>query len=103
MPCYLCGSNEGPVLVDDPPFQVRLCAKCGLGYTTPRVRADRLQEIYDLGYFTSESAGDFGYAQYADDAPGYLKTFERKVAHRPASSFPTAAASSRSAAPRASS
>jgi 2-polyprenyl-3-methyl-5-hydroxy-6-metoxy-1,4-benzoquinol methylase len=79
VPCYLCGSTEGPVLVDDPPFQVRLCAKCGLGYTTPRVRADRLQEIYDLGYFTSESAGDFGYAQYADDAPGYMKTFERKV------------------------
>jgi 2-polyprenyl-3-methyl-5-hydroxy-6-metoxy-1,4-benzoquinol methylase len=58
---------------------VRLCAQCGLGYTTPRVRADRLQEIYDLGYFTSESAGDFGYARYADDSPGYLRTFERKV------------------------
>jgi SAM-dependent methyltransferase len=58
---------------------VRLCAKCGLGYTTPRIRGDKIKEIYDLGNFTSESAGDFGYAQYADDAPGYLKTFQRKV------------------------
>jgi SAM-dependent methyltransferase len=67
------------VLVDDPPFKVIHCGACGLGYTTPRVRADRLQEIYDLGYFTSESAGDFGYASYAQDAPGYLETFRRKV------------------------
>jgi SAM-dependent methyltransferase len=68
------------VLVDDPPFVVRLCAGCGLAYTTPRVKAGRLQEIYDLGYFTSESAGDFGYASYAADAPGYLRTFQKKIA-----------------------
>jgi hypothetical protein len=77
--CYLCGSSEGRVLVEDPPFRVIQCSTCSLGYTTPRIRADRLQEIYDLGYFTSESAGDFGYASYAQDAPGYLETFRRKA------------------------
>jgi SAM-dependent methyltransferase len=79
VPCYLCGRTDGPVLVDDPPFQVRSCAGCGLGYVTPRIKAERIQEIYDLGYFTSESAGGFGYASYAADAPGYLRTFRKKV------------------------
>jgi SAM-dependent methyltransferase len=79
VPCYLCGRTDGAVLVDDPPFKVRYCAGCGLGYTTPRVQAGRLKDIYDLGYFTSESAGDFGYASYAADAPGYLETFRKKV------------------------
>src|SRR5262249_34867309 len=37
------------------------------------------KEIYDLGYFTSESAGGFGYAAYAADGPGYLRTFRKKV------------------------
>lgn len=77
--CYLCGRKDGRVLVDDPPFQVLCCAGCGLAYTTPRIRGERLQEIYDLGYFTSESAGDFGYASYAADAPGYLRTFQKKT------------------------
>jgi len=77
--CYLCGRRDGAVLVDDPPFKVLYCAGCGLGYTTPRVQAGKLKDIYDLGYFTSESAGDFGYTSYAADAPGYLETFKRKV------------------------
>jgi 2-polyprenyl-3-methyl-5-hydroxy-6-metoxy-1,4-benzoquinol methylase len=80
VPCYLCGRTDGPVLVNDPPFQVRSCAGCGLGYVTPRIRGERIQEIYDLGYFTSESAGGFGYTSYAADAPGYLRTFKKKVA-----------------------
>ncbi len=77
--CYLCGEAPKSLLVDDPPFKVWLCGSCGLGFTSPRVRADRLEDIYDLGYFSSESAGDFGYASYAEDATGYFRTFERKA------------------------
>ena len=47
--CYLCGGSAGPILVDDPPFKVRLCSGCGLGYTSPRIRGDRLHELYDAG------------------------------------------------------
>lgn len=78
-PCHLCGREDGRVLVDDPPFKVRLCAGCGLAYTSPRVRADKLPELYDSGYFTSESAGDFGYASYTEDAAGFRRTFDLKA------------------------
>src|SRR5262245_61996427 len=79
VPCYLCGRKDGEVLVDDPPFKVLYCAGCGLGYTTPRVQGGKLKDLYDLGYFNSESAKDFGYTSYAGDAPGYLETFKKKV------------------------
>jgi 2-polyprenyl-3-methyl-5-hydroxy-6-metoxy-1,4-benzoquinol methylase len=78
-PCHLCGREDGPILVDDPPFKVRLCAGCGLAYTSPRVRADKLPELYNAGYFSSESAGDFGYASYTADAAGFRRTFELKA------------------------
>ena len=79
VPCHLCGRTDGDVLVDDPPFVVRLCAGCGLGYTSPRVRADKLPDLYNAGYFSSESAGDFGYASYTADQEGFRKTFALKA------------------------
>src|SRR5262249_42642131 len=77
--CHLCGRSDGAVLVDDPPFKVRLCAGCGLGYTSPRVAADRIHEIYADGYFRSSRAEQFGYACYADGIDGYLRTVRRKA------------------------
>jgi SAM-dependent methyltransferase len=77
--CHLCGRTDGDVLVDDPPFRVLRCAGCGLGYTSPRVRADKLPELYSAGYFSSESAGDFGYASYTADAEGFRRTFALKA------------------------
>ena len=77
-PCYLCGSREGPILVHDDPFKVRLCSGCGLGYTSPRLDGARIHEIYDSTYFSSDSAKDFGYESYEGDVSGYLRTFEKK-------------------------
>jgi SAM-dependent methyltransferase len=77
--CLLCGAKDGRELVDDPPFRVFLCEPCGLAFTSPRIRADRLPELYNKGYFSSESAGDFGYASYADDREGFTKTFRLKA------------------------
>jgi len=79
VPCYLCGSREGKVLVDDPPFKVIECAGCGLGYTSPRLHGDRIHEIYGEQYWRSDSAKDFGYSCYEDEASGYLRTFEMKA------------------------
>ena len=79
VPCYLCGRIDGEVLVEDPPFIVKLCAGCGLGYTSPRLRGDRIHELYDDGYFNSERAEDFGYADYELDLDAYLKTFRHKL------------------------
>lgn len=77
--CYLCGRTDGDILVDDPPFVVRLCAGCELGYTSPRLHGDRIHELYDDTYFNSERSEDFGYADYELDLDGYLKTFRRKL------------------------
>lgn len=77
--CYLCGRDDGEVLVDDPPFIVRLCAGCGLGYTSPRLIGDRIHELYDDGYFNSDRAEAFGYDDYTKDREAYLKTFRRKL------------------------
>jgi 2-polyprenyl-3-methyl-5-hydroxy-6-metoxy-1,4-benzoquinol methylase len=79
VPCHLCGATGGDLLVDDPPFKVWRCGGCGLGYTSPRVRADKLPELYNAGYFASESAADFGYASYTEDREGFLKTFRLKA------------------------
>jgi 2-polyprenyl-3-methyl-5-hydroxy-6-metoxy-1,4-benzoquinol methylase len=79
--CYLCGASEGRILVDDPPFQVKECQNCGLGYTTPRVQADRIHEIYESDkYFASDSAETFGYNDYDRDVEAYIRTFRRKSA-----------------------
>ncbi len=79
VPCYLCGGTDGQVLVDDPPFVVRLCASCGLGYTSPRLCGDRIHELYDDGYFNSEQNETFGYADYEKDLAAYERTFRRKL------------------------
>ncbi len=77
--CYLCGRTDGPVLMADDPFFVRRCAGCGLGYTSPRVRADCLADLYRDTYFSSERAEQFGYSSYEADLDAYLKTFRAKA------------------------
>jgi 2-polyprenyl-3-methyl-5-hydroxy-6-metoxy-1,4-benzoquinol methylase len=79
VPCFLCGGEQGRVLVHDEPFLVRRCSGCGLGYTSPRIDGSRIHEIYDHTYWNSESAKDFGYASYEDDVAGYKATFRLKL------------------------
>ena len=79
VPCYLCGHDEGKLLVDDPPFKVLLCGSCGLGYTSPRLIGDRIHEIYGDEYWNSDSAKDYGYSSYEEDVSGYLRTFELRA------------------------
>ncbi|MSR73961.1 MAG: class I SAM-dependent methyltransferase [Planctomycetes bacterium] len=77
--CYLCGSDASVILVRDPPFMVRRCRKCGLGYTSPRCRADCLNAVYEHGYFENDTSEAIGYFSYARDADAYVRTFRRKV------------------------
>lgn len=77
--CYLCGRQDGTVLVEDPPFRVRRCAGCGLGYTSPRVHAERLHELYGERYWSSECARHFGYTSYLEEEKAYLRTFRRRA------------------------
>jgi 2-polyprenyl-3-methyl-5-hydroxy-6-metoxy-1,4-benzoquinol methylase len=79
VPCYLCGSQEGEVLVREAPFTVKRCARCTLAYVTPRVPESHLHLIYQTDYFKSSNASDFGYSDYTRDRVGYLKTFRAKA------------------------
>lgn len=77
--CYICGRTDGAVLLHDPPFRVLRCAGCGLGYTSPRIAASRVHEIYSDAYFRSDSARDYGYTDYARDRRAYTRTFEKRA------------------------
>ena len=45
----------------------------------PRLPPERLHEMYQEEYWTSERAKDFGYTDYLDDAPLYLRTYAMRA------------------------
>lgn len=77
--CALCGGTERTVRFSEPPFSVVRCDACGLVYVTPRLRPDVLPEVYGDDYWRSDEPSARGYADYAKDAPLYLKTFEKRL------------------------
>ncbi len=81
VPCGLCGSPERELKFEDGPFSVVTCRSCGLTYVTPRL-ADGvlLEQVYDEGYWSSDSAKERGYTDYRSDEPLYLKTYRRRLA-----------------------
>lgn len=76
--CYLCGSNKKSLLFQQSPFSLVKCKNCKLVYTSPRYIESKLFEIYNMNYWRSESAKDFGYTDYIADKECYLKTFREK-------------------------
>jgi SAM-dependent methyltransferase/ribosomal protein S27E len=77
--CGLCGSRERTLKFEDGPFSVVTCSSCGLTYVTPRLSdASLISEVYDEGYWSSDSAKTRGYTDYRQDAPLYLKTYRRR-------------------------
>ncbi|GAG14994.1 unnamed protein product, partial [marine sediment metagenome] len=77
--CALCGSEEHRLRFRDDPFSVLECRRCGLVYVTPRLRPEVLPRVYGADYWQSENPSWRGYADYACEAPLYLKTFERRA------------------------
>ncbi len=78
--CGLCGGAERQVSFTDGPFSVVKCASCGLTYVTPRLKDTSLiDEVYDEGYWSANSASERGYTDYRTAAPLYLKTYRRRL------------------------
>lgn len=75
VPCLFCGVHEERLRFRDDPYRVVECARCGHVYVTPRLPPERLYEMYQEEYWTSERAKDFGYTQYLAEAPLYLRTY----------------------------
>ena len=83
--CNLCGSSECSRSFSRDGWQIRICAKCGLGRTDPRPAAQSLQECYGADYWRMGIQGE----QYTPKEvrhllrrygrrAGYLKRFKRR-------------------------
>lgn len=76
--CQVCGAERHSVAFEEPPYRVLRCGECGLVWVTPRWSDDVIHSIYDEDYWKSESPKTKGYANYAEEAALYLKTFRRR-------------------------
>ena len=80
--CPLCGSAIHRTLFRDPPYEVRRCGVCELGYVTPRRSAAALAAMYGADtYWRSPSPKTHGYADYRSEQPRYLRTFRTRLRH----------------------
>ena len=78
--CPLCGSERYTTAFEEPPYAVRRCGKCGLGWVTPRRSQEDLVALYaDDSYWRSQSPKEIGYYNYRSDEELYLKTFRRRL------------------------
>ena len=78
--CPLCGHDQFATTFEEPPYSVRRCAQCGLGWVSPRLGPDGLAAIYQNdAYWRSPSPKVQGYADYRADECLYLDTFRKRL------------------------
>ncbi len=79
LPCYFCGLHAERVRFHDDPYRVVECRECGHVYVNPRLPTERLHEMYQEEYWTSDRAKEFGYTQYLADRALYERTYRRRA------------------------
>jgi 2-polyprenyl-3-methyl-5-hydroxy-6-metoxy-1,4-benzoquinol methylase len=78
--CPMCGSDDFGTAFEEPPYSIRRCTRCGMGWVSPRLGADGLAAIYQSdSYWRSQSPKVQGYADYRADERLYLDTFRRRL------------------------
>ncbi len=78
--CQLCGNDQRTLLFRDDPYEVVRCSECRLVYVSPRLTGESLRDqVYGEKYWKSDSPKTHGYADYAQDAKLYLKTFRKRA------------------------
>jgi 2-polyprenyl-3-methyl-5-hydroxy-6-metoxy-1,4-benzoquinol methylase len=78
--CCLCPPGTPTELrFEDPPFAVVRCSGCGLVFVSPRIAAERLNEVYDETYWSSPAPKDHGYADYRGDHANWLRTYRLRA------------------------
>lgn len=73
-PCPVCGSEERRRLFVVKGFTLVRCRSCGMVYVNPRIRDDKVYDIYTNHYFRSDHAG---YDDYELAAHLRVRTFRR--------------------------
>lgn len=76
--CFLCGAEDEEILFRDGPFRVVRCKQCGMTYVNPRLSSERLHEMYQEEYWSSDRAKEFGYASYLAERENYEHTYRRR-------------------------
>jgi SAM-dependent methyltransferase len=78
--CPLCGSEHFTTAFEEPPYSLRRCQACGLGWASPRLSEDGLASLYaDDRYWNSSSPKTLGYRDYRKQEALYMKTFRRRL------------------------
>jgi 2-polyprenyl-3-methyl-5-hydroxy-6-metoxy-1,4-benzoquinol methylase len=78
--CPLCQFDRYAVALSEPPYEVRRCRDCGLGWVSPRLSEAGLAAMYgDDSYWRSESPKTLGYGDYRGAERLYIKTFKRRL------------------------
>jgi 2-polyprenyl-3-methyl-5-hydroxy-6-metoxy-1,4-benzoquinol methylase len=79
MPCLFCGVMDERLRFREEPFRVVQCRRCGLTYVNPRLPAERLHQMYQEEYWSSDRAKEFGYSGYLAEEPLYRRTYRRRM------------------------
>lgn len=77
--CPLCGASEFRTAFEEAPYSIRRCVRCGMAWTSPRLREDALQKLYGAPYWRSGSPKTLGYHDYRGDQDLYVRTFHRRL------------------------
>jgi 2-polyprenyl-3-methyl-5-hydroxy-6-metoxy-1,4-benzoquinol methylase len=78
--CPICGGERYAVALEEPPYSVRRCSRCGFAWVSPRLDDAGLASIYaSETYWRSDSPQTVGYADYRNEERLYLKTFRRRL------------------------
>jgi 2-polyprenyl-3-methyl-5-hydroxy-6-metoxy-1,4-benzoquinol methylase len=78
--CPMCGSERFATAFEEPPYSVRRCGACGVGWVSPRLDERGLAGIYQAdSYWRSESPKTLGYSDYRADEKLYLDSFRKRL------------------------
>ena len=83
--CNLCGGTRRDEIFDLNPLKLVRCQDCGLKYVSPRIKENKVQELYGDSYFTNTDffSGDsgriYGYSNYREDRDNIEKGYRKIV------------------------
>jgi 2-polyprenyl-3-methyl-5-hydroxy-6-metoxy-1,4-benzoquinol methylase len=83
--CNLCSTDKTKLVFKINNYKIVRCKNCGLTYVNPRLKEDKLHEIYTENYYRNVSFNDakskkfFGYDLYIEEKDDIVKTFKRRL------------------------
>jgi len=76
--CPICAGSDRQPLFTISQFHIVQCLNCQLVYTNPRLRREKLLNLYDQTYFKSNNSLTHGYEDYEFEKENIKRTFTRR-------------------------